>query len=97
MLLESVGTPPSGASLLSPHPTSPGHQSVRLSSLCYTATSHQMTILHMVVYICRCYFLHLSHSFLPHNGILLSHKKNEFESALMRWMNLDPVIQTELS
>ena len=23
-----------------------------------------------------------------HNGILLSHKKNTFESVLMRWMNL---------
>ena len=32
-----------------------------------------------------------------HNGILLSYKKNTFESALMRWMKLEPVIQSEVS
>ena len=32
-----------------------------------------------------------------HNGILLSHKKNTFESVLMRWMNLEPIIKTEVS
>ena len=33
-----------------------------------------------------------------HNGILLSHKKkNTFESVLMRWMNLEPIIQSEAS
>ena len=32
-----------------------------------------------------------------HNGILLSHKRNTFESVLMRWMNLEPVIQNEVS
>ena len=32
-----------------------------------------------------------------HNGILLSHKKNAFESVLMRWMNLETVIQSEVS
>ena len=31
------------------------------------------------------------------NGILLSHKKNKFESVLMRWMNQEPVIQSEVS
>ena len=31
------------------------------------------------------------------NGILLSHKKNAFESVLMRWMNLEPIIQSEVS
>ena len=30
------------------------------------------------------------------NGILLSHKKNVFESGLMRWMNLEPIIQSEV-
>ena len=28
-----------------------------------------------------------------HHGILLSHKKNTFELVLIRWMNLEPVIQ----
>ena len=32
-----------------------------------------------------------------HNGILLSHKKNELESVVVRWMNLEPVIHTEVS
>ena len=32
-----------------------------------------------------------------HNGILLSHKKNAYESVLMRWMSLEPIIQNELS
>ena len=32
-----------------------------------------------------------------HNGILLSYKKNTFESVLMRWMNLEPIIQSEVS
>ena len=32
-----------------------------------------------------------------HNGILLNHKKSTFESVLMRWMNLEPIIQVEVS
>ena len=32
-----------------------------------------------------------------HNGILLSHKRNTFESVLMRWMNLEPIMQSEVS
>ena len=31
------------------------------------------------------------------NGILLSHKRNAFESVLMRWMNLKATIQSEVS
>ena len=34
-----------------------------------------------------------------HNGVLLSLKlkKNTFESVLMRWMKLEPIIQSEVS
>jgi len=32
-----------------------------------------------------------------YNGILLSHKRNTFESVLMRWTNLEPIIQSEVS
>ena len=32
-----------------------------------------------------------------HNGILLSYKKNAFESVLVRWMNLEPIIQSKVS
>ena len=31
-----------------------------------------------------------------HNGILLSYKNNAFESVLMRWMKLEPIIQSEV-
>ena len=32
-----------------------------------------------------------------YDGILLSHKKNSFESVLVRWMNLEPVLQSEVN
>ena len=32
-----------------------------------------------------------------HSGISLSHKGNAFESVLMRWMNLQPIIQNEVN
>ena len=45
-----------------PHPSpSRSSQSARLGSLCYIATSYQLFILHMIVYICQCYFIHQSH------------------------------------
>ena len=31
-----------------------------------------------------------------HNGVLAI-KRNAFESVLMRWMNLEPIIQSEVS
>ena len=31
------------------------------------------------------------------NGILVSQKRNAFESVLIRWMNLEPTIQSEVS
>ena len=32
-----------------------------------------------------------------YNGILFNQEKNEFESVKMRWMNLELVIQSEVS
>ena len=32
-----------------------------------------------------------------HSGIILSYKKNTFESVLMRLMKLEPIIHSELS
>ena len=46
------------------HP-SRSSQSARLGPLCYIAASHQLSVLHIAVYTCWCYFLHSSHSFLP--------------------------------
>ena len=34
---------------------------------------------------------------LIYNGILLNHKRNTFDFVLMRWMNLEPIIQSEVS
>ena len=31
-----------------------------------------------------------------HNGILLIHKRNTFKSVLMRWMNLEPILQSKV-
>ena len=31
------------------------------------------------------------------NGILLRHKREQVESVLMRWMDLEPIIQSEVS
>ena len=32
-----------------------------------------------------------------HTGILLAIKRNTFESLLMRWMNIEPIIQSDVS
>ena len=32
-----------------------------------------------------------------HDGVLLNFEKNTFESVLMRWMKLEPIIQSEVS
>ena len=32
-----------------------------------------------------------------HNGILLSQKRNTFESVLKRWVNLELIMQSEVS
>ena len=33
---------------------------------------------------------------VQYNAILLSYKKNAFKSVLMRWMKLEPILQSEL-
>ena len=58
-------SPPSGASLPSPIPPSRSSQSSSLGSLSYRANSHQLSVLHTVRCVCRCYFIHLSGSLLP--------------------------------
>ena len=34
---------------------------------------------------------------LIHNGYYSAIKRNTFESVLLRWMNLEPIIQSEVS
>ena len=49
-----------------PEPFSPplhfsrSSQNARLGSLCYIIASYQLYILHVIVYICKCYFLNSS-------------------------------------
>ena len=59
-------SPPSCVSLPPslPHP-SRWSQSTELISLCYVAASHQLPILHLVVYICPCHSLTSSQLTLP--------------------------------
>ena len=45
---------------LTSHPS----RSTRLGSLCYTAASHYLSVLHMILCICRCYFFNSSYPLL---------------------------------
>ena len=58
-------SPPSWTSFhtSNPHPSRLS-QSTVLSSLCYIATSHELSILHMVMYMLPCYSLKSSHPLL---------------------------------
>ena len=47
-------------------------QRTKLISLCHAAASHQLSILHLVVYICQCYSLTLSQLTLPPPHVLKS-------------------------
>ena len=47
-------------------------QSTKLISLCYQAASHQLSILHLVVYICPCHSLTSSQLSLPTPRVLKS-------------------------
>ena len=47
-------------------------QSTELISLCYVAASHQLSILHLVVYICPCHSLTWSQLTLPPPRVLRS-------------------------
>ena len=51
--------------------------------ICFNTTLPICSILKTEVHIC--------------NGILLGHKKKAFESVPMRWMNLEPVVQSEVN
>ena len=58
---------PSWTSLPNPTPSHPARlsQSTGLSSLCYTANSHWLSAIHMVIYMFPGYALHPSHPVLP--------------------------------
>ena len=77
-------------------------QSTGLSSLCYTANSHWLSILHMVINTCLCYSLSSFHPLPPmdteivvhiYNGYL--HTQKECLWVLMRWMNLEPMYRVK--
>ena len=54
----------SWASLPPSHPCR-SSQGSKLASLGYTAASRQLSVSHMIVYRCQCYFLNLSQPLLP--------------------------------
>ena len=60
-------SPPSWTSFLPPTPSYPSRlsESTRLSYLCYPTTSHQLSILSVVMYMFQCYSLNSSHPLLP--------------------------------
>ena len=58
-------SPPSHSSFPPPSHLSRLSQNMRLDDLCYTATFQPSVILHMIVYVCRCYFLNLAHPHFP--------------------------------
>jgi len=47
-----------------PIPPPMSSQSTRLCYLCHIETSHQLCISHIILHICQCYFLSLSHHLL---------------------------------
>ena len=50
--------------LSSPHPTPLGHHRAPSWAPCVTTASHQLSVLHMVMYVCQCYSLNSSHPLL---------------------------------
>ena len=55
-------------------------QSTKLGSLYYVVISHQLSILHMAVYICQCYYTH-THT---HTHFLFAHTKLLFRCTYFR-------------
>ena len=55
-----------------PYPTALWSKSTELISLCYAAASHQLSVLHLVVYICPCHSLTSSQLTLPPPHVLKS-------------------------
>ena len=73
---------------VSPIPPPGSSQSTRLCSLCCIATFHQLPILHIIVYICWCYFLHFSHSLSLHCVQVIRKRKTNIKSKKMVLMNI---------
>lgn len=66
---------------------------LRLASLCYVAGSHYLSLLHVVVYMYRCYFLCSSHSFLPPLCVFLSLYRYSFaQKAFISVSFFDPLL-----
>ena len=84
--------------LLPPHTIPLGHPSAPAPSIQYCASNLDWRLIqYMILYVFQCHSPKSSHP-LPHTMEYYSAiKKNTFESVLMRWMKLEPIIQSEVS
>ena len=95
---------------LPPHLIPPGcHRAPALGALHHVSNSHWLSVVHMVAFMFQYYSLKSSHPLLLPNEWIRklwyiytmkyysAIKRNAFESVLMRWMNLEPIIQNEIS
>ena len=103
-------SPPSRTSPPTPHLIPPGcHRAPALGALHHVSNSHWLSVVHMVAFMFQYYSLKSSHPLLLPNEWIRklwyiytmkyysAIKRNAFESVLMRWMNLEPIIQNEVS
>ena len=103
-------SPPSRTSPPTPHLIPPGcHRAPALGALHHVSNSHWLSVVHMVAFMFQYYSLKSSHPLLLPNEWIRklwyiytmkyysAIKRNAFESVLMRWMNLEPIIQNEIS
>ena len=81
---------PEPSSLLPPHTIPLGHPSAPAPSIQYRASNLDWRLVsYMILYMFQCHSPKSSHPLpLP---------QSTFESVLMRWMKLEPIIQSEVS
>ena len=57
-----------------------------------------MQYIYIYIYVCVCVYMYIYTQWnIKHNGILLSHKKNEILPSAMTWKDIDDVMLSELN
>ena len=95
---------PEPPSHLSPHPMPAGcHRAPALGArLHHTSNSHWLSILYMVMYVFQCYSS-LADKWMRKLCYICTMERysaikgSSFESVLMRWVNREPIMQSEVS